>query len=42
MASGIVALDKINQFFLILPEDTFRKIDLLQDREEELKTIIYV
>jgi len=39
MASGIVAIDKINQFFLILPEDTLRKIDLSQDRGEELKTI---
>jgi acetolactate decarboxylase len=39
MASGIVEIDQMNQFFLILPDANLQKIDLSRDREEELKTI---
>ena len=39
IASGIVDIDQINQFFLILPDANLKKIDLSKDREEELKTI---
>jgi len=40
MASGIVAIDKINQFFLILPED--RSFTGQGRRIEDHRTIIYV
>jgi len=40
IASGIVAIDKINQFFLILPED--RSFTGQGRRIEDHRTIIYV